>query len=249
VKNKVIKFMTQEIKLIDEHGLRLDKRKLEDLRPIIAKAGVLKNAEGSGFFAFGNTQAIASVYGPKEVYPRFMEEPERAIIKTVYAMAPFSTTERNKPGPSRRTIEISFVIRQALEPVLFLEEFPKTMINIYIEVMQADASTRCAAINAASIALADAGIPMRDLVASCSVGKVNSQIVLDVAGKEDEQGDVDLPVAYYSRKKQITLLQMDGIITKDEFKRAVDLAINGCEQIYEKQKQALRTRYEEVEFE
>jgi len=238
-----------EIKLIDERGIRLDGRRCDEMREIVAKAGILKQANGSGYFAFGNTVAIAGVFGPKEVIPKHLEDPERAIVRCVYSMAPFSTKERVSPAPSRRSIEISMVVRKALESVVFLEEYPKTMIEVYIEILEANASTRCAAINAAAIAMADAGIPMRDLVSSVSVGKVNGHLILDVSGKEDEEGDVDIPVAYYPRKNKFVLLQMDGVLTEEEFERAINLALEGCKKVYEAQKKALRQRYEEVEFE
>lgn len=223
--------------------VRADDRRFDELRPITAVAGVLKKAEGSALFRLGNTVAIAGVYGPRKVFPKHQEEAERAILRTKYSMAPFATIERSRPGPSRRSIEISFVTRQALMPVIFLDEFPKTAIDVHIEVLQADASTRCVGINAAAIALADAGVPMRDLVASCSAGKVGTHVVLDIAGKEDTEGELDLPVAYYPKRKHITLLQMDGIATSEEVREIVRLAIKGAKQIYEAQKQALRKKY------
>lgn len=242
--------MTKEEKIpLIKDGKRLDGRALDEMRPITAKAGVIKKADGSGYFAFGKTRAIAGVFFPKQVYPRFMEKQDRAILKTIYAMAPFSTSTRIAPGTSRRGTEISLVIKQALESVLMLEEFPKTMIEVYIEVLQADASTRCAALNAASIALADAGMPMKDIVASCSVGKVDGQMVVDVGGKEDEEGEVDIPVAFFPRKKQIVLLQMDGIVTPEELKRAVSMACSNCRKISEVQKMALREKYTVLENE
>lgn len=222
---------------------RFDGRQNDELRPITAVAGVLKKAEGSAFFRLGNTVVVAGVYGPRKVFPKHEEEAERAILRTRYSMAPFATTERCRPGLSRRSIEISFVTRQALMPVIFLDEFPKTAIDVHIEVLQADASTRCVGINAAAIALADAGVPMRDLVASCSAGKFNGEIVLDVAGKEDTEGELDLPIAYYPKKKHITLLQMDGIAARHEVKEIINLALKGAEQIYEAQKKALRHKY------
>jgi exosome complex component RRP41 len=222
---------------------RFDGRQNDELRPIRAVAGVLKKAEGSAFFRLGNTVVVAGVYGPRKVFPKHEEEAERAILRTRYSMAPFATTERCRPGLSRRSIEISFVTRQALMPVIFLDEFPKTAIDVHIEVLQADASTRCVGINAAAIALADAGVPMRDLVASCSAGKFNGEIVLDVAGKEDTEGELDLPIAYYPKKKHITLLQMDGIAARHEVKEIINLALKGAEQIYEAQKKALRHKY------
>lgn len=188
--------MKEEIKLLDENGLRLDGRKPDEMRKIEARAGVLKNADGSGYFAFGNSVAVAGVYGPRRVIPQHLEDPEKAIIKCIYSMAPFSTKERVSPAPSRRSIEISMVLRKALESVVFLHEFPRTMIEVYVEIVDANASTRCAALNAAAIAMADAGIPMRDLVSAVSVGRIGEQIILDVAGKEDELGDADIAFAY-----------------------------------------------------
>ncbi|MBI4895077.1 MAG: exosome complex exonuclease Rrp41 [Candidatus Aenigmarchaeota archaeon] len=233
----------EDIKLI-KSGIRLDGRKLDETRPIEAKVGILKRANGSAYFRIGNTIAIAGVMGPRRVYPKHMEQADRAILRTDYRMAPFSTTDRSRPGPNRRSTEISMVTRKAIEPVLFLEEFPKTSIDVFIEIIQADASTRCAGINAAALALADAGIPMRDLVSSCSAGIVENHVVLDVAGKEDMEGELDLPIAFYPKKKQITLLQMDGIVPPEQFKKILHLAIKGCEKIYEEQKKALRARYQ-----
>jgi len=226
-----------------KNGLRIDGRRLDELRPIEAEVGVLKNADGSALFKMGNTIAIAGVYGPRKVYPKHEEEAEKAILRTRYSMAAFSTTERSRPGPSRRSMEISKVTREALIPVIFLDEFPKTAIDVHIEILQADASTRVAGINAASLALADAGVPMADLVASCSAGKVAGHIVLDIAGKEDTEGELDLPVAYYKRKGLITLLQMDGIATKEEIKEIIALALKGCEKIYNIQRDALKKKY------
>jgi len=222
---------------------RIDGRKFDELREIEAKVGILKRADGSAYFRMGDTIAIAGVFGPRPVHPRHLEETETAILRTEYSMAPFSTETRNKPGPSRRSREISLVTREALSSVLFLEEFPKTAIDVHIEVLQAYASTRCAGINAAALALADAGIPMRDLIASCSAGKVNGHIVLDISGKEDTEGEVDIPVAWFPRQNKITLLQMDGIVNSDEVKEIIKLALRGCKEIYKKQKAALKEKY------
>jgi len=230
-----------------KNGKRIDGRNFDELRPIEAKAGILNNADGSGYFRFGNTVAIAGVFGPRPVHPKHLEDPQKAMLRCTYNMASFSTTERKRPGPDRRSIEISKVTTEAIKPVLFLDEFPRTSIDVYIEIIQADASTRCAGINAAAIALADAGIPMRDLVSSASAGKVGGEIVLDIAGKEDTEGEVDLPIAYYPRKNLITLLQMDGIVSYEEFKKIVDLAVKGAKKVYEVQKKALKNKYEVIE--
>ena len=228
---------------------RFDGRKFDEMRELEAKANLVERANGSGYFRFGDTRAIAAVYGPVETHPRHLADPRRAFIKFRYNMAPFSTKDRNRPGPSRRSVEISKVIKEALSAVIEREEFPRASIEIYAEILDANASTRCAALNAASIALAHAGIPMRDLVASCSVGKVNGQIVLDVAGEEDTEGEVDLPIGYVPSENKIHLLQMDGIITKEEFKKALELAIKGCKVVYQKQVEALKEIFKTYENE
>lgn len=232
-------------KLIKE-GKRIDGRKVKELRDFEIKAGVLKRADGSSFVRFGDTKAIAAVYGPKTLHPRHLEEPDRAFLKCIYSLAPFSVEERKRPGPSRRSREISKVTKEALTPAIILEEFPKTGIDIFIEITQADAGTRCVGITAASVALADAGIPMKDLVTAVAAGKIEDKIVLDLSGEEDKEGEGDVPIAIMPKSKEITLLQMDGRMTPKEIETAVNLAMDACDEIYEKQKVALKKKYEKV---
>jgi len=108
--------------------------------------------------------------------------------------------------------------------------------------LQADAGTRVAGINAASVALADAGIPMRCLVSACAVGKVDGEIVLDLNKDEDNYGQADLPIAM-NQFGEVTLCQMDGHMTEEEFSKAVDMAVEGCKKLHEMQKQALVEKY------
>ena len=226
---------------------REDGRKPDEMRTLDIKAGVLEEANGSALVKLGKTIAIAAVYGPREVHPRHITKPDRAILRCFYNMAPFSTTERIRPGRSRRSTEISKVTTQALEPALFLKEFPQASIEVYIEIVQANAGTRTAGINAAAVALADAGIPMRDLVASVAAGRIENTPILDLAGKEEEETECDLPIAYMPREKKITLMQLDGDIAQKDVKEVVKTAIKACDEIYKKQKEALKKRWIEEE--
>jgi exosome complex component RRP41 len=236
-------------KLIDKKGLRLDGRKLDELRPVKLQVGVISSADGSAYIEHGKNKILAGVYGPREVHPKHLALPDRTVVKCRYHMAPFSVQERKSPAPSRREIELSKVIREALEPAIFMEYYPRTMINIFVEVLQADGGTRCAAITAAALALADSGIPMRDLVVACAAGKVEDKIVLDLFDTEDKVGTADVPVALMPNLNAITLLQMDGTLSTDEFESAVNLALEGCKQIYVLQKEALKTKYVNVKEE
>lgn len=236
-----------KISLITEDGLRVDGRKLDELRPVKIEVGVLANADGSAFIQQGKSKLLVAVYGPRELHPRHLALPDKALIRCRYHMAPFSVEERKSPAPSRREIELSKIIREALEPAILVDRFPRTSIDIFIEVLEADGGTRCAAVTAASVALAHAGIPMKDLVAACAVGKVDGKIVVDLCDAEDKYGEVDMPVAYMPNKKVVTLLQMDGILTREEFEEAFKKAISACEKIHEFQLNALKKHLSIVE--
>ena len=238
-------------KLIDKKGLRLDGRKADELRPIKLQVGVLGNADGSAYVEHGKNKILVGVFGPREMHPKHLSQPDRMVIRCRYHMAPFSVQERKSPAPSRREVELSKVIRESLEPSVFVDLYPRTGIDVFVEVLQADGGTRCASITAASLAIADAGIPLRDLVVACAAGKVEDTVVLDLMDTEDKVGAADVPVAFMPNLNAVTLLQMDGVLAPEEFETAVNMAVEGCKKIYLMQKEALRTKYmtvkEEVE--
>jgi exosome complex component RRP41 len=229
--------------LLSPEGLRIDGRKLDELRPIRIQVGALHNADGSAFVEWGMNKVMAAVYGPREVHPRHLQQNNKAVIQCKYNMAAFAVDERKRPGLDRRSQEISKVIGEAFESVVFAEEYPRTSIDIYIEVLQANAGTRCAGLVAASLALADAGIPMVDLLPAVAVGKIAGKIALDLRKEEDNFGDADLPMALVPQSGRLVLLQMEGHMTEEELSQSLELGVQGCREIYEKMKQALRERY------
>src|SRR5919198_1515356 len=235
--------MSQTRSLIDKQGKRTDGRTAQQLREVKIDVGIIKNADGSAFIEFGKNKIVVGVYGPREVHPKHMAQTDRGILRCRYHMSPFSTDTRKNPAPSRREVEISKVMREALEPALLLEDYPRAAIDVFVEVLQADGGSRCAGITAASIALADAGINMRDIVAACAAGKVDNKIVLDINDTEDKEGGADMPVAYMPHLEQVTLLQLDGILTSEQFDECLDKAITGCKMVYEIQRQAIIQKY------
>ena len=229
--------------LINEKGIRLDGRRIDELRPVRIEVGVLRNADGSAYIEFGKNKIMVAIYGPKEVHPKHSALADRSLLRCRYHMSPFSTDERKNPAPSRREIEISKVIREALEPALMLEDYPRTAIDVFVEVLQSDGGSRVAGISAAAVALADAGINMRDLVSGCAAGKVGGQIVLDVDDTEDKEGQADLPIAIMPNSNQVTLMQLDGRLSDEEFTKAFDFAVQGCRKVYQLQREALIGKY------
>ena len=227
---------------------RFDGRGFEDLRPIEAKVGIIPNANGSAMFKIGKTVAYAAVYGPRELKPRFMQDPTTGMLRVNYSMMPFSGHgDRVRPGTSRRSKEIAYVTKLALAPVLDLSDFPNAVVDVFIDLPQTDAGTRCAGITAEAMALADAGLNMTDLVAAVAVGKVDDKIVADLMYDEEayEHGDVaDIPIAALPNSGTITLLQMDGKLNNEELRKALELGVKKCQEIYEVQKAALKAKFE-----
>jgi len=235
--------MKSDIKLL-ENGKRLDGRKPDELRPIKIETGVLHRAEGSCYLEWGGNKVIVAVYGPREAVPRHTQNPLRAIVNARYNMAAFSVDDRKRPGPDRRSREISKVTSEALENVILVEKFPRASIDVNIEIIDAEAGTRCAGLTAAAVALVDAGIPMRDIPVACAAGKIEDTVVLDLGKEEDNFGQADLPIAIAPRTGEILLLQMDGHLTNKEFDEAMDLAIKGCKKVSEIQKKAIIEKYQ-----
>jgi exosome complex component RRP41 len=230
---------------------RLDGRAFDETRPMEAKVGIIKRADGSAMFKSGNTVAYAAVYGPRELHPRFLQNPVKGLLRVHYNMMPFSGHgDRVRPGTNRRSREIGMVIENALLPVLNLDEFPNAVVDVFIELPQTDAGTRCAGLVAASMALADAGLNMKDLVSAVAVGRVDDQIVVDLTYDEEayEDGTVaDIPVAVLPSSGKVTLLQMDGELTREDLKKALEMAKKTGQKIYELQKDALKARFKQPE--
>ncbi len=235
--------MSEDMILVDKKGIRIDGRTAEEAREMKIEAGVLKNADGSAYVELGKNKVLAAVYGPRECHPRHLQDPTKAIIQCKYNMQAYSVDDRKRPGTDRRSIEISKIISEALDNVVLAGLYPRASIDVYIEILEANAGTRCAGLTAASVALADAGIPMKDIVPSIAVGKADGHVLLDLNGKEDNFGEADVPMAIVPSTGEIVLLQMDGNMTREEFDHAIKMGVEGCMNVYELQKDALRRRY------
>ncbi|MFX0208764.1 MAG: exosome complex exonuclease Rrp41, partial [Candidatus Hodarchaeota archaeon] len=136
---------------------------------------------------------------------------------------------------------------ESIDNILFLEKFPNGTIDLFITVLDADGGTRCAALTAASLGLADAGIPMRGLITGCAVGKVDGKIVVDLSDIEDKEGEGDMPIAMLFNTGELTLLQCDGTFTLEEIEEGFKLSKTAIGQIYQMQRKALLAKYSQIE--
>ncbi|XP_010544787.1 PREDICTED: exosome complex component RRP41 homolog [Tarenaya hassleriana] len=233
---------------VNPEGLRLDGRRFNEMRQIRAEIRVISKADGSAVFEMGNTKVIAAVYGPREIQNKSQQIADHALVRCEYSMAHFSTGDRRRQKGDRRSTELSLVIRQTMETCILTHLMPRSQIDIFVQVLQADGGTRSACINAATLALADAGIPMRDIVASCCAGYLNSTPLLDLNYVEDSAGGPDVSVGLLPNLDKVTLLQMDAKLPMDTFETVFALAIEGCKAIAERIREVLKDNTKQLEY-
>ncbi|XP_010413376.1 PREDICTED: exosome complex component RRP41 homolog [Camelina sativa] len=234
---------------VNPEGLRLDGRRFNEMRQIVAEVGVVSKADGSAVFEMGNTKVIAAVYGPREIQNKSLQKKnDHALVLCEYSMAQFSTGDRRRQKFDRRSTELSLVIRQTMEACILTELLPHSQIDIFLQVLQADGGTRSACINAATLALADAGIPMRDLAVSCSAGYLNSTPLLDLNYVEDSAGGTDVTVGILPKLDKVTLLQMDAKLPMETFETVFALASEGCKAIAERIREVLQENTKQLEY-
>lgn len=202
-------------KLITVDKIRPDGRKIDEIRPLSSEVGVLPRTHGSGLFTRGQTQALSictlGALGDVQILDGLgIEESKRFMHH--YNFPSFSVGETGPMrGPGRREIGHGALGERALEPVIPDEkEFPYT-IRLVSEVLESNGSTSQASICASTLAMMDAGIPIKAPVAGIAMGLVKSgehyTILTDIQGMEDHLGDMDFKVAGTS--KGVTALQMD----------------------------------------
>jgi exosome complex component RRP41 len=209
---------------VSPEGLRHDGRRPLEHRKMVCRIGGFAG-DGSALFTLGNTHVAASVFGPRE---QRGSRAERAAVVVEVHVAAFASQERKAPSrKDKRSVETAVLVRQAFEAVVETERFPRSEIRIVLNVLGADGGMRVACLNAASLALAHAGVPMRDLVAACAVGRVGETMLMDPTLKEDAAGAV-LPVAILPSSGRIVMCQMDSKLPQSDFAPLLSLALEGA---------------------
>jgi DNA polymerase III epsilon subunit family exonuclease len=203
-------------KVVLAEGIRIDGRGVDEIRQISVEVGVLPRAHGSGLFTRGQTQALTvATLGPNSDVQRIdtiSPETEKRYLHH-YNMPPYSTGE-NKPmrGPGRREIGHGHLAERALLPVLPSEEEFPYVIRLVSECVTSNGSTSMASTCGSSLALMDAGVPIKAAVGGAAMGLItepdgNFIVLTDILGKEDAFGDMDFKVT--GTREGVTALQMD----------------------------------------
>ncbi|XP_059485011.1 exosome complex component RRP41 [Neocloeon triangulifer] len=206
------------LQLLSEYGLRVDGRRPNELRQIRCKLGVFDQPDGSAYLEQGNTKVLAAVYGPHEIRGNKSKTlHDRAYVNCQYSMAVFSTAERKRrPRGDKKSQEMDMNLQQIFETAIRSELYPRSQIDIYLEVLQADGGNLSACVNAGTLALIDAGIPLKDYVCSCTSTLAPSQggapptPMVDVNHLEETLGGPGLSVSTMTRLDSVVHLELSG---------------------------------------
>src|SRR5437762_3476949 len=232
------------------HGVRLDGRKFDEVRPIWIETSVLPRTHGSAVFTRGETQALVScTLGTAEDAQKIesFEGEQWKSFMLHYNFPPFSVGEvAFLRGPGRREVGHGALAERSLTPLIPGEEnFPYT-IRVVSDILESNGSSSMASVCGGSLAMMDAGVPLKQAVAGIAMGLVMDEksgkyaVLSDIAGAEDHYGDMDFKVA--GTADGITALQMDikvSGITTEVMTKALDQARRGRMHILEKMKEAL----------
>uniref|UniRef100_A0A1I8BTD3 RNase_PH domain-containing protein n=1 Tax=Meloidogyne hapla TaxID=6305 RepID=A0A1I8BTD3_MELHA len=171
--------------MLSEFGFRKDARLPKQIRNILYQTGVYSQADGSAYIEQGGTKVLCAVYGPREGRIKSRIQEESAIVVCQYSQSTFSVPDRrNRPRGDRRGNTNSRLLERAFESVIFVNLYPRSQIDIFFE---ADGGNLAACVNAGSLALADAGIPMRGLVSAIECGCVDGVPCADTSSREQSE--------------------------------------------------------------
>ncbi|MGI6153452.1 MAG: ribonuclease PH [Christensenellaceae bacterium] len=234
--------------------MRIDKRKNDELRPVSAQTGTLKNAHGSVLFSMGNTEVLASVM-IEEGVPAFMDGKGQGWLTAEYAMLPASTPRRkarSAKGQDGRATEISRLIGRSLRSILDLSALDGHTIYIDCDVLSADGGTRTAAISGAYIALmiatdkavkkgTIARTPVLSQLAAVSAGIVDDEALLDLCYKEDSgaQADMNLVAGADGSISEVQISGEKRTVSEEEFATLLRICKKGIGEILQVQRNAL----------
>ncbi len=241
--------------MILDDKTRIDGRSLDEVRPVSIDLGILPRAHGSAIFTRGQTQALCATTLGSKMDTRMVDDLEGKSFKSFmldYNFPSYSVGEVRRPsGPGRREIGHGALAEKAIEPVVPAEDhFPYT-IRVVSEILEANSSSSMASVCGGSLALMDAGVPIKTPVAGAGVGLVMDderwEVLTDILGEEDHLGDMDLKIT--GTQDGLTGIQMDikiGGVSFEILQVAFERARGALNHILGKMEEAISTPRESL---
>uniref|UniRef100_A0A914LKU6 Putative exosome complex component RRP41 n=1 Tax=Meloidogyne incognita TaxID=6306 RepID=A0A914LKU6_MELIC len=219
--------------MLSEFGFRKDARLPKQIRNIIYQTGIYSNADGSAYIEQGGTKVLCAVYGPREGRIKSRIQEESAIVVCQYSQSTFSVPDRrNRPRGDRRGNTNSRLLERAFEAVIFVNLYPRSQIDIFFEVIEADGGNLAACVNAGSLALADAGIPMRGLASAVECGCVDGVSCTDTSSREQSELIPRITIATVGGREEIILISLKNLVHRSHLTEFLKSAIDACAQIH-----------------
>ncbi|XP_062361045.1 exosome complex component RRP41 [Cinclus cinclus] len=226
------------LELVSDAGFRADGRRPDELRKVRARLGVLARADGSAYLEQGNTKVLAAVYGPHEVRgSRSKAPPDRALLTCRCSSAPFAGggERRRRPpqgGGDRRSGERALLLRGVLEGAVLSQLYPRSQIDVHVQVLQADGGELGASVSAAGLALLDAGVALRGAVVAGSAGLAEPPAgppvaLSDLSSAEEAAGGPRLVVATVGGGR-LALCQLSARLHRERLRPVLDAAQAAC---------------------
>jgi len=226
--------------IVNDKGLRKDTRRTDEVRPIYLKAGVVQSANGSAYLETSGTKLTCAVYGPRDYAKRHQFRSSGKLTCSL-TFAPFSKPQRFTEIRDSLSTEYSNFIADSLMSAVCLDAYPKSQIDVYVNVLEDNGNTLSYAITAASVALADAGIEMVDLVTSSSLVFNDDVFCLDPDSSEQKHKDVygKMSIAYLPSLNKISCLLQDGAAVVERSIELVNTCLEGCLRVHDVMKECL----------
>ncbi|XP_052172154.1 exosome complex component RRP41-like [Diospyros lotus] len=207
--------------------IRSDGRGFHQCRPAFLRTGAVNAASGSAYAEFGNTKVIVSVFGPRESKKAMMYS-DIGRLNCNVSYTTFATPVRGQGSDHK---EFSSMLHKALEGAIILESFPKTTVDVFALVLESSGSDLPVVISCASLALADAGIMMYDLVAAVSVSCLGKNLVIDPVLEEESYQDGSLMITCMPSRNEVTQLTVTGEWSTPKIHEAVELCLDACSKL------------------
>lgn len=213
-----------------QEGIRNDGRQLLQCRLAFLKTGAVNAAAGSAYAEFGNTRVIVSVFGPRES-KKAQAYSDIGRLNCSVSYATFSTSVRGRFGQGTEQKEYSAMLHKALEGAVMLNTFPKTTVDVFALVLESGGGDLPVVISCASLALADAGIMMFDLVTAVSVSSIGRSLIIDPSSEEEKCQDGGLMVACMPSRNEITQLTITGEWSSTKVSETLALCLDACSKL------------------
>uniref|UniRef100_A0A914Q4N2 Exoribonuclease phosphorolytic domain-containing protein n=1 Tax=Panagrolaimus davidi TaxID=227884 RepID=A0A914Q4N2_9BILA len=225
----------------DAYQIRYDGRRFDQIRNINFKFGLYPHADGSVYYEQGCTKVICAVYGPRQ--NRVRTSDDLCFINCQFSLSSFATQNKKK---AQRSMEAGRLLERTLKSVIDRSAYPKTRVDVFCEIIQGDGSNLASCINAASLALVDAGIPVKGIVSAVECGVTRGYICTDLNNSEVRGNAPKTVLATLNDKREFIMVDYKNCLHINQMERMIEGGFDANEKIYACRREAILLCTEEL---